>query len=74
MDDNRIGDDNEGLGAQCRLLNCRHRDHLPKAESQYGKNERGSDGFDLCVTEYPLGEYHQKIEQPGSLYEHTCHL
>ena len=31
-----------------------------------GKNELGSDGFDLCVTGYPLGEYHKKIEQPGS--------
>mgnify|MGYP003089709891 CR=1 FL=1 len=66
MGDNRIDGGNGVLGAQYRLLNCRHRDHLPKAGNQYEKNERGSDGFDLCVTEYPLGEYHQKIEQPGS--------
>ena len=74
MDDNRRDDGNEEPGAQYHLLNFHHRDRLPRAENQYEKNGRGSDGFDLCVTEYPLGEYHQKIERPGSWYEHTCLL
>ena len=37
MDDNRIDDGNGGLGAQCHLLDFRHRDHLPKVETNMGK-------------------------------------
>ena len=58
--------DNARPGVQYHSLENHHKDHLPKAGNLCEKNERGSDGFDQCVTEYLLGEYHQKIEQPGS--------